>query len=82
MSYRLFEVKYTPLDFCTHSYEEVDFLEKFRNEEDGTYYIEESILEEAVTDWTEEGNKIPAELVQFLRQKLEQDGDSFSLALV
>ena len=53
---------------------EIDFLEGFRNQEDGTFLIEEDLLDEEIEAYKEQGKEgeLPQQLIQFLRQKVKE----------
>ena len=75
MSLTMYEVKYENLHYTGSLGEkELDFLEGFRNQEDGTFLIDEELLNEEIEAYKEQGkeNKLPQELIQFLRQKVKE----------
>jgi len=86
MSFGLYKVEWTPLHYPgSLGDREIDFLEEFQNEQDGTYYIDEDLLDQTILAWDECGKReeIPDELVQFLREKVREAEDgSISLALL
>lgn len=75
MSVSLYEVEYKNLNY-TRSLEEkeLDFFEGFRNQEDGTFYIDEELLDEEIKAHKEDGkeSEIPQDLTEFLRQKIKE----------
>jgi len=75
MSVTLYELKYENLRYTGLLGEkELDFLEDFRNQEDGTFYIDEELLDEEIEAYKENDKEgeIPQELTEFLRQKIKE----------
>ena len=73
MSVTLYEVKYENLRYRSLGEKELDFLEGFRNE-DGTFLIDEDLLNEEIEGYKELGKEgeLPQELIDFLRQKVRE----------
>ena len=82
MSLRLYKVEWTPLHYPNPLEDkELDFLEYFQSD-DGTYYIEEEMLDETIEAYNEQGKEVPKELVSFLREQLEREDEPLSIAVM
>jgi hypothetical protein len=76
MSLDIYKVEWTNLHYPGLIGEkELDFLADFKNDEDGTYYLDGELLDEIVATLEEEGDEPPRELVEFLKARLNDQED-------
>jgi len=83
MSLGMYKVEFQPLRYSGSLEErEIDFLEALRRD-DGTYYIDEYEIAELVEAYKEKGelDKVPHDLVEFLRERLKEEGEGFSIII-
>ena len=83
MSLGMYKVEWQPLRYSgSLGDRELDFLEDFRSD-DGTYLIDEDMLAEQIEAYQEEGKEeeLPQQLIQFLRERLKEEGEAFSISI-
>jgi len=83
VSLSIYKVKFQPLNYSASlGDEEFSFLECFCCD-DGTYFIDEDILVRQIEAYKEGGdeNKLPQYLIEFLREKLNEEGEGFSIII-
>ena len=77
----IYKVEWKPLQYLGSLEDtELDFIEDFRSD-DGTYLIDEQLIDEQVEAYQEEGKELPQEFINFLREKLKEEGEPFSISI-
>ena len=80
MGLALRQVEYKTLCYLTN--DEWRIIEKyFPENEDGTFYVDEEVLKEAISDAKKNGHTIPEKVIVELKKAIEKDGLGINFVL-